>query len=91
MILKENKIFRKMFIVTEYAALTGPMYYIISGLDKQKVSVFLTCVLGAQKKSLIETILLSTHNICLEFKWDTIANTYHQSMVHHCKYSLFYL
>ena len=25
---------------------------------------FLTCVLGAQKNRLIETVLLSTHNIC---------------------------
>ena len=30
----------------------------------------LTCVLGAQKNGLIETVLLSTHNICyrLEIK-----------------------
>ena len=26
--------------------------------------VVLTCVLGAQKNCLIETVLLSTHNIC---------------------------
>ena len=25
----------------------------------------LTCVLGAQKNRLIETVLLSTHNVCL--------------------------
>ena len=27
--------------------------------------IILTCVLGAQKNRLIETVLLSTHNICL--------------------------
>ena len=44
-----------------------------TGLDKQKIqlkmSIFsypsvLTHVLGAQKNRLIETVLLSTHNIC---------------------------
>ena len=44
----------------------------IIGLDKKKMSVklsifsfppVLTYVLGAQKKRLIETVLLSTHNI----------------------------
>ena len=27
----------------------------------------LACVLGAQKNSFIETVLLSTHNICFDF------------------------
>ena len=50
------------------------MGYKFTGLDKQKnVSLkliifsypsILTYVLGAQKKRLIETFLLSTHNIC---------------------------
>ena len=49
-----------------------------TGLDKQKkaqrkvVNIFLqsvlTYVLGAQKNRLIETVLLSTHNIC--FGWE---------------------
>ena len=30
--------------------------------------VNLTCVVGAQKTDLIETVLLSTHNICLDVK-----------------------
>ena len=39
------------------------------GLDKQNGNAFsypsvLTYVLGAQKNRLIETVLLSTHNIC---------------------------
>ena len=46
----------------------------ITGLDKQnfqrKIIIFpyqsvLTYVLGAQKNCLIETVLLSKHNICL--------------------------
>ena len=53
------------------------MTYPIFGLDKQKFSAanckyflthsypsVLTCVLGAQKNRLIETVLLSTYNIC---------------------------
>ena len=47
-------------------------YSAATGLDKQFLSVKLfsyptdlTYVLGAQKNRLIETVLLSTHNICL--------------------------
>ena len=39
-------------------------------LDEQKISAYtypiLACVLGAQKNRLIETVLLSTHNICFD-------------------------
>ena len=46
---------------------------ILTGAKKKKMSVkllvflylsALTCVLGAKKNGLIETVLLSTHNIC---------------------------
>ena len=44
---------------------------IIKGIDNFSVKMYifsypsvLTYVLGAQKKRLIETVLLSTHNIC---------------------------
>ena len=33
-------------------------------LSKISYPSFLTCVMGAQKNCLIETVLLSTHNIC---------------------------
>ena len=57
MIKKENKKFRKMFIVTEYAALR---------VCTKKNSYFSTktYVVGTLKNSLIETVLLSTQNIC---------------------------
>ena len=50
----------------------GTVLFVISGLDKQKFSAYnckyfpsiLTHVLGAQKNRLIETVLLSTQNIC---------------------------
>ena len=59
MIYKEKKIFRKMFIVTEYAALISyPSIY--------------TSVLGPQKNHLKKTVLLSTHNICFSLE---ISNT----------------
>ena len=48
--------------------------WMISGLDKQNLSAknceffsypsILTYIFGAQKNRLIETVLLSTHNIC---------------------------
>ena len=47
--------------------------WVFTGLNKQNfqrkiVNIFLpiilACVLGAQKNRLIETVLLSTHNIC---------------------------
>ena len=34
----------------------------------------LTCVLGAKKNHLIETVLLSTHNIC--FGWEIAKLTF---------------
>ena len=46
-----------------------------TGLDKQKnrreivnifLPIYLAYVLGAQKNRLIETVLLSTHNICFD-------------------------
>ena len=40
----------------------------ISKVFSVKLQIFpyplITCVFGAQKNSLIETVLLSTHNIC---------------------------
>ena len=48
----------------------GTVLFVISGLDKQKFSAYnyfpsiLRHVLGAQKNRLIETVLLSTQNIC---------------------------
>ena len=43
-----------------------------TGLDKHKFSAYIvnkvSYVLGAQKNRLIETVLLSTHNIC--FGWE---------------------
>ena len=36
----------------------------------------LTCVLGAQKNRLIETVLLSTHNICFELERKKVVFQY---------------
>ena len=49
------------------------MYVCIIGPDKDSLCTkdciylsILTCVLGAQKNRLIETVLLSTHNMCFD-------------------------
>ena len=40
----------------------------ITGLDKQNISAYILiislAILGAQKNRLIETVLLSIHNVC---------------------------
>ena len=44
----------------------------ITGLDKQNISAYILiislAILGAQKNRLIETVLLSIHNVC--FGWE---------------------
>ena len=54
-----------------------------TGLDKQKFSAYncypsiLTYVLGAQKSRLIQTVLLSTHNICFGGEIRKIKFSFH--------------
>ena len=65
------------FFYNAWAAVSCKSVCKSTGLDKKKISVklktfsyplLLAYVAGAQKNSLIETVLLSTHNIC--FGWE---------------------
>ena len=63
MIQKQNKNFLKMFIVADLVSLSKHFsvksdYFLIHPLKH-------TCIFGCSKNRIIETVLLSTHNICL--------------------------
>ena len=46
--------------------------------ERKSAIMFLSCVLGAQKNRLIDTVVLNTHNICfgLEIKRKSVTNSY---------------
>ena len=55
--------------------------FLINSILRVKLQIFsypliLTCVLGAQKNRLIETVLSSTHNMCFGLEMRFILTTY---------------